>query len=119
LILHKRRFDFGKLIDAAMIQPVWNFEQEPYDEPADETAINLRAYFDRMPDEKMLEYAADWDDDRVVEWDGEFRDDGNLMIACCERDVDVKEYRRVLEQCIRYRERVRRTVERASGSKRA
>jgi len=118
LILHKRAFDFGKLIDTAMIQPVWNFEQEPYDEPADETAINLRAYFDRIPDEKMLQYAADWDDGRVVEWDGEFRDDGNLMIVCCERDVDVKEYRRVLDQCIRYRERVRRTVERASGSKR-
>src|SRR5258708_37716950 len=77
-----------------MIQPVWNFEQEPYDEPADETAINLRAYFDRMPDEKMRQYSADWDDDRVVAWDGEFREDGNLMIACCERDVDVKEYRR-------------------------
>jgi len=45
-----------------------------------------------------------------VEWDGNFRDDGNLMIACCERDVDVTEYRRVLAECIRYRERVRGTV---------
>src|SRR5579864_6605234 len=113
LILPKCTVRFGTLNTCmAMIQPVWNFEQEPYDEPADETAINLRAYFDRMPDEKMRQYSADWDDDRVVDWDGEFRDDGNLMIACCERDVDVKEYRRVLEQCIRYRERVRRTVER-------
>src|SRR5260221_6891695 len=83
-----------------MIQPVWNFEQEPYDEPADETAINLRAYFDRMPDEKMRQYSGDWDDNRVVEWDGEFRDDGNLMIACCERDVDVKGYRRVVGEGI-------------------
>jgi hypothetical protein len=48
----------------------------------------------------------------VVEWDGNFRDDGNLMLVCCERDVDVKEYRRVLEECIRYRERVRAKVER-------
>jgi len=119
LILHKHAFGFGKLIDTAMIQPVWNFEQEPYDQPADETAINLRAYFDRMPDEKMRQYSADWDDDRVIEWDGEFRDDGNLMIACCERDVDVQEYRRVLDQCIRYRDRVRGAVESAGGSKRS
>ncbi len=90
-----------------MIQPVWNFEQEPYTEPTDETAINLRAYFDRMPDEKIRDYSSGWDDDRVVEWDGNFRDDGNLMLVCCERDVDVKEYRRVLEECIQYRERVR------------
>ena len=93
-----------------MIQPVWNFEEEPYEQSPDETAINLRAYFDRMPDEKMRQYAPGWTDERVVEWDGNFRDDGNLMIACCERDVDVTEYRRVLAECIRYRERVRGTV---------
>ena len=34
------------------------------------------------------------------------------MLVCCERDVDVKEYRRVLEECIRYRDRVRGTVKR-------
>ena len=82
-----------------MEQPIWNFEQEPWvDERPDETSINLRAYFDRMPDDKMRQYSSDWSDERVVEWDGNFRDDGALMIACCERDVDVGEYRRVLEQ---------------------
>jgi hypothetical protein len=96
-----------------MTQPEWNFEQEPYSEPRDETAINLRAYFDRMPDEKMRAYSREWADDRVVEWDGNFREDGNLMLVCCERDVDVQEYRRVLEECIRYRERVRATAVRA------
>ncbi len=96
----------------AMIQPVWNFEEEPYSEPADETAINFRAYLDRMPDEKIREYSPAWSDDRVVEWDGNFREDGALMLVCCERDVDVKEYRRVLEECLRYRDRVRRTVKR-------
>ena len=90
-----------------MTQPVWNFEQEPYDEPTDETSFNLRAYFDRMDDEKMRQYSADWDDDAVIRWDGNFRDDGNLMLACCEREVDVNEYRRVIAQCIRYRDRVR------------
>ena len=29
------------------------------------------------------------------------------MIACCEREVDVAEYRRVLELARRYRDRVR------------
>jgi len=30
-----------------------------------------------------------------------------LMLICCERDVEVDEYRRVLEECIRYRDRAR------------
>jgi len=91
-----------------MEQPIWNFEQEPWDgERPDETSINLRAYFDRMPDDKMRQYSRDWSGERVVEWDGNFRDDGALMIACCERDVDVTEYRRVLELASAYRDRVR------------
>ena len=91
-----------------MEQPIWNVEQEPFvDEDPDETSINLPAYFDRMPDDKMREYSPAWNDDRVIEWDGNFRDDGNLMMVCCERDVDAKEYRRVIEECIRYRDRIR------------
>ena len=43
----------------------------------------------------------------VVEWDGNFKDDGALMLICSERDVEVAEYRRVLEECIRYRDRIR------------
>ena len=88
-------------------QPIWNFEQEPSEEPMDETSVNLRAYFDRMEDVKMQQYQATWTDDEVREWDGNFRDDGELMLFCCERDVDVDEYRQVLEQCIAYRNRVR------------
>ena len=86
-----------------MEQPIWNFEQEPSDQPLDETDVNLRAYFDRMPDEKMRQYSPDWTDEQVMEWEENFRDDGNLMLLCCERDVDVKEYREVIEQCIQYR----------------
>lgn len=89
------------------VQPIWNFEQEPSNDPMDETDINLRAYFDRMDDEKMQQYSANWTDAEVVEWDGNFRDDGELMLFCCERDVVVDEYRRVLEACIEYRNRVR------------
>jgi hypothetical protein len=43
-------------------------------------------------------------------WDENFKDDGDLLLLCSERDVDVKEYRRVLEQCIEYRNRVRGTL---------
>jgi hypothetical protein len=90
-----------------MQQPIWNFEQEPWAKSPDETDVNLRAYFDRMPDEKMQQYSAAWTDNQVVEWDGDFRNDGALMIACCERDVDIDEFRRVLELAIAYRNRVR------------
>ncbi|MBI3759177.1 MAG: hypothetical protein HY269_05415 [Deltaproteobacteria bacterium] len=94
-----------------MQQPIWNFEQEPwFDESPDETSINLRAYFDRMPDEKMREYSKDWADRELMEWDGNFKSDDTLLIACCERDVDAAEYRRVIEQAIAYRERVRDRV---------
>jgi hypothetical protein len=89
-------------------QPIWNFEQEPWgDEMPDETSVNLRAYFDRMPDDKMLGYSPAWDDDRVIEWDGNFKNDGTLMLTCCERDVDVAEYRRLLLQARAYRDRIR------------
>ena len=88
-----------------MKQPKWNFEQEPSDEPMDETSINLRAYFDRMPDGKMGKYRREWTDEEVIRWDDNFRDDGNLMLLCCERDVGIEEYRKVLEECIRYRKR--------------
>lgn len=73
----------------------------------DETSVNLRAYFDRMPDEKMQQYLPAMSDQQMMEWDGNFKDDGDFMILCSERDVDVGEYREVLEQCIRYRDRVR------------
>ena len=93
-----------------MEQPVWNFEQEPTREPLDETDVNLRAYFDRMADDKIQQYVPSWSDTEVIEWDGNFRDDGNLMLLCSERDVDVDEYRRVLTECIRYRNRVRASL---------
>lgn len=91
----------------SFVQPIWNFEQEPSNEPMDETSVNLRAYFDRIDDDKIQQYSPSWTDEQVIEWDGNFRDDGELMLLCCERDVEVEEYRQVLEQCIAYRNRVR------------
>src|ERR1700676_2874414 len=84
----------------------WNFEQEPH-EATDETGVNLRAYFDRMPDDKMREYSPAWSDQQVTEWDGNFRDDGALFLVCSERDVEIGAYRRMPEECIQYRDRVR------------
>ena len=90
-----------------MEQPIWNFEQEPYEESPDETVINLRAYFDRMPDDKMQQYSPAWTDAEVIAWDGNFTEDGSLLLPCCERDVEVEEYREVLAACMKYRDRVR------------
>ena len=90
-----------------MEQPIWNYEQEPFDESPDETAINLRAYFDRMPDDKMRQYSPAWTDEEVTGWDGNFTEEGCLLLPCCERDVEVDEYRAVLADCMRYRDRVR------------
>ena len=91
-------------------QPGWNFEQQPYPDGADETDINLRAYFDGMPDEKIRGYDPEWSDEEIIAWDGNFRSDGNLMLICTERDVDIAEYRRVIARCMEYRNRVRGTV---------
>lgn len=94
-----------------MQQPIWNFEQEPWvDERPDETSINLRAYMDRMPDEKMREYSPSWTDEQVIAWCDDFKDDGTLMITCSEREVEIEEFRRVLAQAIAYRNRVRPTL---------
>lgn len=96
-------------------KPIWNFEQEPFvDESPDETSYNLRAYLDRMPDEKVRQYQPGWSDEQVMEWCGDFKDDGALLIVCSERDVEVHEFRRVLEQAIAYRDRVRALLTGAS-----
>jgi hypothetical protein len=80
-----------------------NYERLPGDGPLDETDVSLRAYLARLTDEHLGEYDAAWSDERVMEWDGNFRSDGGLMLVCCERDVDVGEFRRVLEEHLRCR----------------
>jgi hypothetical protein len=78
-------------------------EKLPNDGPLDETDISLRAYFARMPDARIAEYDPKWSDEELIAWDGNFRDDGVLMLICCERDVDAADYRDVLERHIAYR----------------
>jgi NAD(P)-dependent dehydrogenase (short-subunit alcohol dehydrogenase family) len=103
----KETMEYVMASDSIMQQPLWNFEQEQLDEPADETTFNLRAYFDRMKDEKLQQYRPEWTDEQMIEWDGNFTEEGNLLLGCSERDVNAEEYRRVFGQCIEYRNRVR------------
>ena len=80
-----------------------DFENLPTAGPTDETDRSLRAYVSRLADEHLQQYRADWSDAQLVEWDGNFRSDGCLMLVCCERDVDAVEFRRVLEEYLAFR----------------
>ncbi len=81
-----------------------NYERLPEGMAMDETDINLRSYFSRKSEEKLAEYNPRWTDDEVIAWDQEnFKDDGTLFLICSERDVEIEEYRRVLEEHIRFR----------------
>ena len=77
--------------------------ERPLEGSPDETDISLRAYFSRMSDERLREYEPEWDNDEVIQWDGNFRSDGALMLVCCERDIEIDEYRQVLEEHIQRR----------------
>ena len=80
-----------------------DFERLPESMPMDETDVSLRAYLSRLSDTHLSSYDPAWSDEEVMKWDGNFRSDGNLMLVCCERDVDVVEFRRVLEEHLRFR----------------
>lgn len=80
-----------------------DFERPPGAAPMDETDVNLRAYLSRLSDAHLAAYDPAWSDEDVIKWDGNFRSDGALMLVCCERDVDVAEFRRVLEEHLRIR----------------
>ena len=82
-----------------------DFEHLPGDKPLDETDVSLRAYLARLSDEHLAQYDPAWTDEQVHAWDGNFRSDGALMLVCCERDIDVIEFRRALEEHLRYRGR--------------
>ena len=79
------------------------FEKAPAALPKDETDYALRCYVASIPADRLAQYNPAWTDEQVAEWDGNFRSDGGLMLVCCERDVDVGEFRRVLEEHLRWR----------------
>ena len=79
-----------------------NTDHEPSVEVRmDETDVNLCAYLEGLSAEHLAKYRPEWTDKEVVEWDGNFRSDGALMLVCCERDVEIEEFRGVLEKHIR------------------
>lgn len=80
-----------------------DYEHLPAGQPMDETDVSLRAYLSRLDDAHLAEYDPAWTDEQAMEWDGNFRLDGNLMLVCVERDVDIVEFRRVLEDHLRFR----------------
>jgi hypothetical protein len=82
-----------------------DYEHLPDDDPLDETEVSLRAYLARLSDEHLARYDPSWSDEQVQEWDGNFRSDGALMLVCCERDIDVTDFRRALAQHLQYRQR--------------
>jgi len=82
-----------------------DYEGLPADEPMDETDVSLRAYLASLGDEHLAQYDESFSDEQVIAWDGNFRADGALMLVCCERDVDVAEFRRVLAEHLTYRQR--------------
>lgn len=91
-----------------MAEPNWNFEGEPKFEPMSETGINLCAYFDAMPDAKLKTWNPGFSDDELMEWDGNFTTEGEMLLPCSESDdVDPEMYRRFIAQVIKYRDRVR------------
>lgn len=80
-----------------------DFETSPSDQPMDETDVSLRAYLASLSDDHLSRYDPNWTDAQVIDWDGNFRSDGALMLVCCERDVEIAEFRRVLEESIQFR----------------
>ena len=91
-----------------MPEPPWNFEGEPPFEPRSEAGINLCAYLDAMPDSKLKTWNPEFSDVELMEWDGNFKSDGEMLLPCTEsEEVDAEMYRRYIAACIRYRDRVR------------
>lgn len=80
-----------------------DYEHLPPDVAMDETDVSLRSYLAGLSEEHLSKYDPSWTDQQVMNWDGNFRSDGALMLVCCERDVEVEEFRRVLQEHMRYR----------------
>lgn len=83
-----------------------DFEAYPPEMRKDETDVIVRAYFADMDDAKVDQYDPSWTDKQVIEWDGNFKIDGSLMVVCAERDIEIDEYREVLHQYLEFRKQL-------------
>ena len=71
-------------------------------QPMDETDRALRYYVSTLSEDQLKAYSPDWSDEKVKLWNNNFKNDGTLMLVCCERDVEVVEFRQVLEEYLQY-----------------
>ena len=56
-----------------------------------------------MDEQKLARVDPSWGDEQLRAWDGNFRSDGLLMTVCCDRDVGIEEFRRVLADFLEFR----------------
>lgn len=89
--------------DASAASGDVNYETMPGDMKMDETDVNLRSYFSRMSDEKLKEYDPSWSDEQLMEWDDNFTNEGELFLICSEREVEIDEYRQVIDEHRKFR----------------
>ena len=80
-----------------------DYEHLPAGQDMDESDVSVRYKFANMSDAKLAEYDPIWTDEQVMEWEPDFRNDGNLFLVCTERDIDVEDYRHILEEHIAFR----------------
>lgn len=94
-----------------MQQPPWNHEQAPDawpdEEPGDETMVNPRACPYRVDEARMRADDPVWTDGQLMDWRGDFREDGYLFPPNSGRDVDAAGVWRELEAAIACRACVR------------
>ncbi len=81
-----------------------DYEHLTKGERLDETDVSLRAYLANLSDEHLALYDPSWTNEQVEQWDGNFRSDGALMLVCCERDIDVIEFRQALHEHLKFRQ---------------
>ena len=80
-------------------------EDAPCETLPDEIDVNVPAYFDGPDGEGLARGNLDWTDE-LRAWDGNFRDDG-MMIVQDNRDVDITKFRTVLTEFLESRRRFR------------
>ena len=85
------------------LDPNVDYEHLPPGNSWDETDVNLRHYICELSDEVLAEYDSSWTDEQVIEWSDNFTNEGNFFLVCSEREVDVKEFREVLEVHLQHR----------------
>jgi hypothetical protein len=79
------------------------FEHWPPGAEYDEADVSARAYVASIPEDKLSQYDPKWTDEQVMEWDGNFRMDGGLMLVCVERDIEIDEFRQIIADYLEFR----------------